>query len=41
MAYEVGYDNVQIQFDSEEAVSLKAEAAMEVMRSYFLRERRA
>src|SRR4051812_16255528 len=41
LAYETGFDNVQIQFDCDERTGARAEAAMEVMAWYSLRERRA
>jgi hypothetical protein len=40
LACEVGYDNVQIQIESDEMVGLRDEAAMQIMMRSSLRERR-
>ena len=41
LAYEVGFANVQIQFNCDERVGLQADAAMALMMRYSLTERRA
>ena len=41
LAYEVGFDNVQIQFNCDERIGLQAEVAMTVMMRYSLTERHA
>jgi hypothetical protein len=41
LAYEVGFDNVQIQFNCDERVGRHAEAAMMLMQRYLLTERPA
>jgi hypothetical protein len=41
LAYEVGFDNVQVQFNCDERVGLQAEAAMMVMMRYSLTEKRS
>jgi hypothetical protein len=41
LAVEVGFDCVQIQFDCDERIGPRAEAAMEIMMRYSLTERPA
>jgi len=41
LAYEVGFDGVQIQLDCDERIGPRAEAAMEIMMRYSLTERPA
>ena len=41
LAYEVGFDNVQVQFNCDERVGLHAEVAMLLMQRYSLTEKRA
>ena len=41
LAYEVGFDCVQVQFDCDERIGPRAEAAMEIMMRYSLTERAA
>jgi hypothetical protein len=39
LAYEVGFDNVQIQFDCDDLLGLRAEAALDIMSRYSLRKK--
>jgi len=41
LAYEVGFDNVQIQFNCDERIGLQAGAAMTLMMRYSMTERPA